>query len=166
MHGTGWARGIGGALVVAGMLVADGVPLCAFGPDAVPADRIAAFRQTAEVRIAHYEKLLAEARRRVENTYGENACLQRERALARFEVAATMPAYVRRNLASKHPDDVCYAYTAMEDMDEFLRYFDEELAAWKDFPREKSATDQGNAPAVLDFVRDFGAKGEDRKSVV
>ncbi len=132
----------------------------AFSPDAVPAERIAAFRKTAEARIVRYENLLAAARRRIEETFDGNDCLQRERALARYEVAGTMPAYVRRNLASKHPDDVYYAYTAMDDLDEFLRYFDEELAAWQSFPREQSATDPGNDPLVLDFVRDFGAKGD------
>lgn len=148
------------ALVASRGLVSGGAPLRAFGPDAVPADRITAFRWTAETRIKHYEELLVLARQRIEKTYGKNDCLQRERALARLEVAASMPAYVRRNLASKHPDDVYYAYAAMDDMREFLRYFDEELAVWRVFPRERSVTDIGNDPLVLDFVRDFGAKGD------
>ena len=160
MARTGLAGDAFLAFVAFGALACFGEPLRAFAPDAVPADRIAAFRQTAEARIVRYEDCLGEVRQRIEKTYGENACLQKERALARLEVAASMPAYVRRNLASKHPDDVYYAYAAMDDLDEFLRYFDEELAAWNTFPREKSATDPGNAPAVLDFVRDFGAKGD------
>ncbi|HNX04955.1 MAG TPA: hypothetical protein PKI32_05600, partial [Opitutales bacterium] len=131
-----------------------------FVPDAAPAVRLEAFRVGINGRLVAFECRLVEIKTRLNGAFGDVECLQKERALARLEVAEGLPGYIRHNLASAHPDGVCYAYLASDDMEEFLRYFEDELDLWHKFPREKTASASGNNPRVYDFVADFGAKGD------
>ena len=140
-----------------GPLVADVLP--AFAPESVRVSRLAEFRREVGGYLDRYEMALDgfEMRIRGELAHGS---LQRERALARLDVARTVPDYILRNLASTNSDGVFYAYQASDDLDEFLKYFEEELALWKRFPRERTASDAGNDPLILDLARDFGAVGD------
>ena len=133
--------------------------LPAFAPEAIPATRLEAFRGEIDGRLERFAQLLDMAQVRVERTLPVGT-LQRERALARLEVARTVPGYIRRNLSAADADGVRYAYLAADDMREFLRYFDEELRLWESFPRERTAQDAGNSPKVFNLVRDFGARGD------
>ena len=133
--------------------------LSAFAADAVPKARAEQWRAEIPESLKTCEYGLSAARKKLEAVFSGMECLQKERTLKRMEIAEGLPAFIRRNLARGDSDGLFYAENGMADLNVLLEYFDEELNAWRKFPRPVTANDPGNNPAIFN-LKEFGAKGD------
>ena len=138
-----------------GYPVYDAAPLPAYAETALTPARKAALAVELPARMAADERRIEELEASVRVAFaGAEQTFQAVRIVKRFGMARRLCAYIRGKVAGGTVSDLCMAESALACLDEFVRYFERELTAWKVYPEAP-----GVRPQVFD-VRDFGAAGD------
>lgn len=106
-------------------------------------------------RLAEAARRLADERRQCAEAFGDvKGAPQRDRVEKRLFMSERLVAFIGREISFGDTTGLCRAAEALDELDELLRYFALERAAWTTNPLNPSVTPQRLS------VRDFGARGD------
>ena len=116
-------------------------------------EELAQFKKQFPERLAGIKNKFVPLKKELEDIFRDTDCLQKKRIFKRFEIFSRLEEFTAECIKMDTADGYCMAKQSLLDMEELLRYFNEEKNAFSTFPVEgKNAT--------VFHLKDFGAKGD------
>ena len=129
-------------------------PLSSYRETSVDSEARQRLKEEISAALVTARSQAVDFRSRFEKTFGRISSFQSRRFAKRMELFESAISVAEKRFRRGAASDFAQDERALDDLREFVRYFERELQLWPDYPENPDVD-----PIVLD-IRDFGAKGD------